>query len=67
MSDYSDEDFEMSGSGTVGNFNAQAPTKPSALNKAVAPAKNVPFNAASKANNFSLADDDDDDGYAPGG
>lgn len=67
MSDYSDEDFEMSGNGTVGTFNAKPPTKPSALSKASAPAKAAPFKAASNVNDFMLADDDDDDGYAPGG
>ena len=33
MSDYSDEDFEVSGSGTAGAFNPSKP--PAALSKAV--------------------------------
>ena len=70
MSDYSDEDFEMSGSGTAGKFDYKPPAaaaKPAAvgrpLNNASAAA---PLNSGAGA--FQLEDDDDeDDGYAPGG
>lgn len=72
MSDYSDEDFEMSGSGTQGKFNYKPPTgakPPVAASRPLAgAAKPAPFKAGGN-NDFKLADDDDeeDDGYAPGG
>ena len=77
MSDYSDEDFEMSGSGTVGKFDIKPP-KGAAGNSnkptfGARPLQNSkPPVAATKplgtAGGFKLeADDDEDDGYAPGG
>jgi hypothetical protein len=68
MSDYSDEDFEMSGSGTA----AAAFHNPKTINagaaKITAPKKGSPFQQKSKApGGFSLENDSDDDGYAPAG
>ena len=79
MSDYSDEDFEMSGSGTVGTFNSKKDVpsvRASNLNNPsnlrgksnASPFTSKPV-APAKSNNrgFTLADDDDDDGNAPKG
>ena len=73
MSDYSDEDFEASGTNTSNNFagsgfNAKPPVAANrgaiGLGKPTAQ-PTAPFRA--KADTFKLEDDDDDDGYAPGG
>ena len=69
MSDYSDEDFEMSGSGTAGKFDYKPPAavKPAAIGR---PLNNASAAAPLKSgvDDFKLDDDDDeDDGYAPGG
>ena len=76
MSDYSDEDFEMSGSGTAAQFDykppaskpAQPETKPAAGLRGKANAS--PFQANNNRAKFSLDEDSDgdlNDGYAPGG
>ena len=66
MSDYSDEDFEMSGTNTVNTYNSKAVGKaPVGRGIAGKPAQ-PPFRGATKASDFKLADDDDD-GYAPVG
>ena len=76
MSDYSDEDFEMSGSGTVGKFDIKPPTGAAGNSKPALGARPLlnnskPPAAATKplgTGGFKLeADDDEDDGYAPGG
>ena len=72
MSDYSDEDFEMSGSGTVGTFDRKQVAGLGAgrgAKVATGGAKNVsPFQAKKgKADDFKLDDDDDDGGYGGGG
>lgn len=69
MSDYSDDDFEMSGSGTAGAFKASIPTRPGQIQ---AREPKSPFRAGGKdkapAGAFKLADDDDDEigGYGGG-
>ena len=68
MSDYSDEDFEMSGSGNAGLFGN--PKKVNAAGPALGKGakKGSPFQQKKKATGgFQLAGDSDDDGYAPAG
>ncbi len=68
MSDYSDEDFEMSGSGTHAAAFNNPKTINSGVAQPVAAKKGSPFQQKSKApGGFTLANDSDDDGYAPGG
>ena len=69
MSDYSDEDFEMSGNGTVGKFDLKPPTgvKPAAVSRPLNNASAAAPLKAGTGGGFQLEDDDDDDGYAPGG
>ena len=74
MSDYSDEDFEMSGSATAGKFDIKPPTgaagtKPlAAASRPLIGSKPPVAKSGSGMGGFKLeADDDEDDGYAPGG